>query len=143
MQTLYNTVSGKRIAVLGFAFKKDTNDTRGSAATDVVRGLLEESAAVVVYDSRMTAEQIRRDVLRAGRDDPRLVVASSAEEAAANCHDLAVLTEWDEFRTIAFVRIHTGMHKPALLFDGRNILSRSTLEKLGFRVFVIGKAKGE
>ncbi|NBX30532.1 nucleotide sugar dehydrogenase [bacterium] len=143
VQALFNTVSGKRIAVLGFAFKKDTNDTRESAAIDVVRGLLEENATVAVYDPRVPAEQIRRDVLGPGRDDPRLVIAASAEEAAAGAHGVAVLTEWDEFRTLDFPRIHAGMHKPAFVFDGRNILPQAALEKLGFRVFAIGKPKGD
>jgi UDPglucose 6-dehydrogenase len=137
--TLFNTVSGKRIAVLGFAFKKDTNDTRESAAIAVVRGLLEENATVVVHDPRVPPESIRADVLGPGSDDPRLLVASSAEEAAAGAHALAVLTEWDEFRTLDFARIHAGMHKPAFVFDGRNILPRADLEQLGFEVFSIGK----
>jgi len=141
VQALFNTVSGKRIAVLGFAFKKDTNDTRESAAIDVVRGLLEENATVVVYDPRVPAEQIRRDVLGAGRDDKRLVIASSAAEAAAGAHGLAVLTEWDEFRGLDFAAIHAGMHKPAFVFDGRNILPRTALEQLGFKVFAIGKPR--
>ena len=139
VQTLFNTVSGKRIAVLGFAFKKDTNDTRESAAIDVVRGLLEENATVVVYDPRVSAEQIRRDVLGPDRDDPRLVIAASAEEAAAGAHGLAVMTEWDEFRTLDFGKIHAEMHKPAFIFDGRNILPRADLEAQGFKVFAIGK----
>jgi UDPglucose 6-dehydrogenase len=141
VQALFNTVSGKRIAVLGFAFKKDTNDTRESAAIDVVRGLLEENATVVVYDPRVPAEQIRRDVLGAGRDDKRLVIASSAAEAAAGAHGLAVLTEWDEFRGLDFAAIHAGMQKPAFVFDGRNILPRAALEQLGFKVFAIGKPR--
>ena len=141
VETLFNTVSGKRIAVLGFAFKKDTNDTRESAAIDVVRGLLEENATVVVYDPRVPAEQIRRDVLGADGSDPRLVIASSAVEAAAGAHALAVLTEWDEFRGLDFAALHAGMHKPACVFDGRNILPRAELEALGFKVFAIGKPR--
>ncbi len=141
VQQLFNTVSGKRIAVLGFAFKKDTNDTRESAAIDVVRGLLEENATVVIYDPRVPAEQIRRDVLGLDRDDPRLVIAASAAEAAAGAHALAVLTEWDEFRTLDFAAIHAGMHKPAFVFDGRNILPRGELEAAGFKVFAIGKPR--
>jgi len=139
VRTLFNTVSGKRIAVLGFAFKKDTNDTRESAAIAVVRGLLEENATVVVYDPKVTAAEIRRDVLGEGKEDPRLVVAADGVEAAAGAHALAVLTEWDEFKTLDFSTIHAGMHKPAFVFDGRNILPRASLEKLGFRVFAIGK----
>jgi UDPglucose 6-dehydrogenase len=139
VSTLFNTVSGKRIAVLGFAFKKDTNDTRESAAISVVRGLLEENATVVVYDPKVPADDIRRDVLGAGTTDEQLVVATSAKEAAAGAHGLAVLTEWDEFKTLDFTAIHGGMHKPAFVFDGRNILPRAELEKIGFRVFAIGK----
>ena len=139
VKTLFNTVSGKRIAVLGFAFKKDTNDTRESPAISVVRGLLEENATVVVYDPKVPAEEIRRDVLGAGQSDERLVVAGSAAEAAEGAHALAVLTEWDEFKTLDFAGIHHGMRKPAFVFDGRNVLPRAELEKQGFRVFAIGK----
>lgn len=139
VRTLFNTVSGKRIAVLGFAFKKDTNDTRESAAISVVRGLLEENASVVVYDPKVPAEEIRRDVLGSGQDDPRLLVAGSATEAAEGAHGLAVLTEWDEFKTLDFPQIYAGMHKPAFVFDGRNILPRAEMQKLGFQVFAIGK----
>jgi UDPglucose 6-dehydrogenase len=137
--TLFNTGAGKRIAVLGFAFKKDTNDTRESPAIAVVRGLLEENATVVVHDPRVPAEAIRRDVLGADVGNERLVVASSALEAAAGAHGLTVLTEWDEFRVLDFPRIYAGMHKPAFVFDGRNILPRDELEAIGFQVFAIGK----
>jgi len=104
-----------------------------------VRGLLEENATVVVYDPRVPADEIRADVLGPDVDDPRLVVAGSAEEAAAGAHGVAVLTEWDEFRTLDFPAIYAGMHKPAFVFDGRNILPRAELEAIGFRVFAIGK----
>jgi UDPglucose 6-dehydrogenase len=139
VSTLFNTVSGKRIAVLGFAFKKDTNDTRESAAISVVRGLLEENATVVVYDPKVPAAEIRRDVLGPNKTDERLVVAASAQEAAAGAHGMAVLTEWDEFKSLDFAAIFAGMHKPAFAFDGRNILPRAELEQIGFRVFAIGK----
>ena len=139
VRTLFNTVSGKRIAVLGFAFKKDTNDTRESAAISVVRGLLEENATVVVYDPKVPADEIRRDVLGAGVENPNLVIAKSAEEAADGAHALAVLTEWDQFKTLDFAKVYAGMHKPAFVFDGRNILPRAEMQKIGFRVFAIGK----
>ena len=141
VKTLFNTVSGKRIAVLGFAFKKDTNDTRESAAISVVRGLLEENATVVVYDPKVPAEQIRRDVLGVSKEEhPNLLIADSAEEAARGAHALAVLTEWDEFKDLDFASIHSSMPQPAFIFDGRNILPREKLQQLGFRVFSIGKS---
>lgn len=139
VSTLFNTVSGKRIAVLGFAFKKDTNDTRESAAIAVVRDLLEENATVVVYDPKVPAEEIRRDVLGAGGANDRLVIVDSAEEAANGAHGLALVTEWDEFKDLDFERVYQGMHKPAFVFDGRNILPHDRLRALGFRVFAIGK----
>lgn len=138
VRTLFNTVSGKRIAVLGFAFKKDTNDTRESAAISVCRDLIEENATVVVYDPKVTAEEIRRDVL-GSKEDARLVIANSPEEAAEGAHALAVLTEWDVFKTIDFEKVHASMHKPAFVFDGRNILPHARLREIGFRVFAIGK----
>jgi len=138
VQTLFNTVSGKRIAVLGFAFKKDTNDTRESPAISVVRDLLEENATVVVYDPKVPADEIRRDVLGSAEND-RLIIAESAEEAAAGAHALAIVTEWDAFKTLDFAKIHAGMHKPAFVFDGRNVLPHAQLRTLGFRVFAIGK----
>jgi UDPglucose 6-dehydrogenase len=100
-----------------------------------------ENATVVVYDPRVPAEQIRRDVLGSDGDDPRLVIAASAAEAAARAHALAVLTEWDEFRTLDFAAIHAGMNKPAFVFDGRNILPRGELEAADFKVFAIGKPR--
>jgi UDPglucose 6-dehydrogenase len=101
--------------------------------------LLEENATVVVYDPKVPAEEIKRDVLGADKEEPRLVVAKSAAEAAEGAHALAVLTEWDEFKTLDFPTIYAGMHKPAFVFDGRNILPRVELGKLGFQVFAIGK----
>jgi len=59
----------------------------------------------------------------------------------AGAHALAMLTEWDEFRSLDFAAIHAGMHKPAFVFDGRNILPRADLERLGFHVFAIGKPR--
>ncbi|MFZ9682845.1 MAG: UDP-glucose 6-dehydrogenase [Cephaloticoccus sp.] len=136
---LFNTVAGKKIALLGFAFKKDTNDTRESAAINVGRYLLAERANVVVYDPKVPAEEVRRDVEADGTDVARLSVADSAYAACEGAHAIAVLTEWDEFKTLDFQRIYDGMAKPAFLFDGRNILDLEALRAVGFRVSAIGK----
>ena len=136
---LYNSVADKKIAVLGFAFKKDTNDTRESAAIAVCRDLLGEQANVAVYDPKVPAAEIRHDVLGKGNDDPRLTVAASAYEAAAGAHALAIVTEWDEFKRLDFAAIYAAMAKPAFVFDGRNILDLGKLRALGFRASGIGK----
>src|SRR5215217_2720482 len=95
VRALFNTVADKKIAVFGFAFKKDTNDTRESAAISVCRDLLSEQAKVVVYDPQVPADEIRADVLGKGREDARLAIAKSAYEAAEGAHAIAVVTEWD------------------------------------------------
>ncbi len=135
---LFNTVTGKRIAVLGFAFKKDTNDTRETAAISVCRDLLAEGAKVVVYDPKVSAGEIRKDVL-GDQQNPNLEIANSALAACADTHAIAVLTEWDEFKTLDFDAILKVMHKPAFVFDGRNILPHKKLSAMGFRVHAIGK----
>lgn len=139
VSALYNSVADKKIAVLGFAFKKDTNDTRESAAIAVCRSLLGEQAKVVVYDPKVPASEIVHDVLGTGGANARLTVARSAYEAAAGAHAIVVVTEWDEFKTLDFAKIYDGMVKPAFVFDGRNILDLGKLRALGFRAQGIGK----
>lgn len=138
VRTLFNTVTGKRIAVLGFAFKKDTNDTRESAAIYVCKDLLEERANLTIYDPKVKPEQARKD-LNLAEDDARVAFASTAEAAAEGAHALLVLTEWDAFKTLDFESIYQKMLKPAWVFDGRNILDRARLESIGFKVYSIGK----
>ena len=139
VRALFNTVADKRIAMLGFAFKKDTNDTRESAAISVCRDLLAEQARVVVYDPKVPAAEIVADVVGKGREEPRLTVANSAYEAAKGAHAIAIVTEWDEFRTLDYSKILASMHQPAFLFDGRNITDLAKLRALGFRASGIGK----
>jgi UDPglucose 6-dehydrogenase len=139
VRSMFNTVAEKKIAVLGFAFKKDTNDTRESAAITVVRDLLTEKAQVVVYDPRVPEAQIMRDVLGPGSESDRLSIATSAERAAEGAHALVIATEWDEFKTLDFARLYAAMPKPAFIFDGRNILPLEKLREIGFRAYGIGK----
>ncbi len=139
VRSLFNTVADKRIAVLGFAFKKDTNDTRESPAIAVCRDLLAEQARVVVYDPKVPAHEIVRDVVGANREEPRLTVATSAYEATQGAHAVAIVTEWDEFKSLDYARILAGMHQPAFLFDGRNIVDLAKLRALGFRASGVGK----
>lgn len=135
---LFNTVSGKRIAIFGFAFKKDTNDTRESAAIDVCRYLLEEQAHLAIYDPKVGEAQIRQD-LGLAPDDKRVEICNDAYAAADQAHAIAIMTEWDVFKTLDYARIYAAMPKPAFLFEGRNILNKAELEAIGFEVHCIGK----
>ncbi len=139
VKELFNTVADKKIAVLGFAFKKDTNDTRESAAINVCRDLLAEHAKVTVYDPKVPAQEIRDDILGKGVENARLTIATDAYEATAGAHAIAVVTEWDEFKTLDYAKIYAGMPKPAFFFDGRNIVDLAALRKIGFNASGIGK----
>lgn len=138
VKTLFNTVAGKKIAILGFAFKKDTNDTRESSSIYICRDLLEEQAELHIYDPKVKEAEIRRD-LGVGEDHPLVHIASSAEAACEGAHALAILTEWDEFQSLDFESIHANMLKPAFLFDGRNILDLAALREIGFECHAVGR----
>ena len=144
LQNLYNTVAGKKITILGWAFKKDTNDTRESAAIYVADMLIDEEAVVHVYDPKVNANQILFDLnylnsREASTNKKMLNVAEDPYDASKNSHAIAILTEWDEFKTYDWKKIYTSMNKPAFIFDGRNILDKVKLEKIGFIYKAIGK----
>lgn len=144
ISTLYNTVSGKKIAVFGWAFKKDTNDTRESAAIYVADHLLNEEAELSVYDPKVKPRQIYNDLdylqTRAPEDNLRLLTAENDPYTACrDAHAILVLTEWDEFKTYDWPRIYQLMKKPAFVFDGRNLLEADKLREIGFKYFGLGK----
>jgi UDPglucose 6-dehydrogenase len=137
IKTMYNTVSGKTIAFLGWAFKKDTNDTRESAAIYVADMLIEEQANIKVYDPKVTHTQMLYDLdylntRPEALNSSHLRVEASAYDAIKDAHAVTILTEWDEFLTYDWQRIYDHMQKPAFVFDGRNILNQQQLEAIGF-----------
>jgi len=144
VSTLYNTVSGKKITFLGWAFKKDTNDTRESAAIQVADNLLNEHAHIDVYDPKVIEERIYADLdyLNSRSEDENrtlLKVKNDPYEACKASHAVAILTEWDEFKTYDWQNIYDSMLKPAFVFDGRGILDTKVLEAIGFVCYSIGK----
>lgn len=138
ISTLFNTVSDKKIAVLGFAFKKDTNDTRESAAIYVCQDLIDEQANIAIYDPQVTEEQMRRD-LKLPEDSKAVTISTDAYEACKDAHAVLILTEWDAFKELDFQQIYENMQQPAFLFDGRNILDLEALRAIGFEARGIGQ----
>ncbi|CAI5986715.1 unnamed protein product [Closterium sp. NIES-65] len=154
VSSMFNTVVNKKIAILGFAFKKDTGDTRESPAIDVCHGLLRDQADVSIYDPQVTEEQIRRDLSMnkfdwdhpyhlqpvSPRVHQKVSVSWDAYGACKGAHGICILTEWDEFKTLDYQKIYEHMEKPAFVFDGRNIVDVAKLRETGFIVFAIGHA---
>ncbi len=140
IQTLYNTVSGKKIALLGWAFKKDTNDTRETPAMYVAKELIDDQAEIHVYDPKVTKQQIINDLEYLGVDTQKnLHIHSSPYTASEKAHAVAILTEWDEFKSLKWEQIYSEMLKPAFIFDGRSILDMQKIKQIGFKVYCIGK----
>jgi len=144
---MFNTVTGKKIAMFGYAFKKDTGDVRETPSMFVLRDLLQEQAKIHVFDP-----QVKRDDMwweldytcGVNKDNtPKLeesvVTSTDPYDACDGAHAICVLTEWDEFKTYDFERIYKSMAKPAFVFDGRNLLDHAKLRGIGFEVHAIGK----
>ena len=145
--TLFNTVNGKKISFLGWAFKKDT---RESAAIYVADHLLEDGANIHIYDPKVSESKIKADLsylwelndvteARIAQKLTQVFVHTEAEDALKDSHAIAVLTEWDEFKSYDWQTIYENMYKPAFVFDGRNILDANKLSNIGFQFNGIGK----
>lgn len=148
IREMFDNVRAKKLAIFGFAFKKDTGDTRETPAIDVVGALLEEGAHIHIYDPKVKSDQIFADLKKYVAEKATnktinlkelVTVESSPVDAAANAHAIAVLTEWDEFKKYDYEQMFAIMETPSFVFDGRNILDHAKLEKIGFRVYAIGK----
>mmetsp|Transcript_17420 Transcript_17420/g.25388 ORF Transcript_17420/g.25388 Transcript_17420/m.25388 type:complete len:219 (+) Transcript_17420:879-1535(+) len=144
---MFNTVTGKKIAILGYAFKKDTGDVRETPSMFVVRDLFAEGAEIHVYDPQVSREDMWYEMaytcgISPDKDpklDQNVITSESALAACEGSHSIAVLTEWDEFKTLDYEKIYASMAKPAFIFDGRNILDHDKLRDIGFEVHAIGK----
>lgn len=154
VKTMFNTVSDKKIAIWGFAFKKDTNDTRESAAIHVCRHLLCERAHLVVYDPQVPEAQIRDELKNVMANaagilseadralvDHHVTVAEDCYAAADGAHAVAILTEWDEFKQVDLEHVQAGMQKPAFMFDGRNVICPAAATAAGLEFHSIGRPR--
>ena len=141
VQTLYNTVSGKKITLLGWAFKKDTNDTRESAAINIAQNLIGEQANLAIYDPKVSEKQILSDLIDLNENQIKLIqVNQDPYKACHNSHAIAILTEWDEFNTYDWQKIYNNMLKPAFIFDGRNLLNKKQMTEIGFTYIAVGSS---
>jgi UDPglucose 6-dehydrogenase len=135
LSSMFNTLAGKRICLFGFSFKANTGDTRESPAIFISERLMEEKAEVVITDPK-ALKNARADLADARG---KVSFVEDPYRAAEGCHAIAVLTEWDLYRTLDYRKIYDTMATPAYLFDGRNILDHKKCFDIGFNVYPIGK----
>ncbi len=135
INTMFNTIAGKRVALFGFAFKANTGNTRESPALYITRKLVEEQADVVITDpqSLSNAKEDLADVIQ------KVTLEPDPYQAALGAHAIAIVTEWEEYKGLDYEKIFNVMIKPAFVFDGRNILEHKTIFDIGFNVYPVGK----
>ena len=144
VNSLFGTVSEKKLAILGFAFKANTNDTRNSASIDICRDLLEEGAILSIYDPKVDSDQIKKDLniksegLVPNNDKYKFIFADSIASALKNSHAVIILTEWKEFEDIEWANLILNMNKPAWIFDTRSVIDVKKAKDAGFDVWQIG-----
>ncbi|MCM8534541.1 MAG: nucleotide sugar dehydrogenase [Lentisphaeraceae bacterium] len=134
ISSMFNSVAGKKIAVLGFAFKADTGDTRESPAIQIVNSLVEERAEVAIYDPQ-AIPQAREDL----KGLTNIIYCDGVSKATVDAHAVIVVTDWQEFRGLDFKKIFQSMVRPAHIFDTRGCLNAKELYELGFNVHTIGQ----
>jgi UDPglucose 6-dehydrogenase len=133
--SMFNTLAGKKICILGFSFKADTGDTRESPAIYITRKLLAEHAQVVISDPKA----LKNAAIDLASDKGKISYIEDPYSAASGCHALAILTDWELYRKLDFQKIYKSMVKPAFIFDGRNIIDHKKCFDIGFNVYPIGK----
>lgn len=155
VQKLFGTVSGKRLAILGFAFKADTNDTREAPAIRIAEDLLEEGAQLAIHDPKVSAEQIARDLNLPASSAPDVQAgptraalsgegtwwpAVNIPDAVRGADAVLILTEWSEYRQLDWAEIAALMRHPAWVFDARSVVDPATIRSAGLSLWRVGDA---
>lgn len=143
VHAMFDSVSNKKICIFGLAYKKNTGDTRETAAGAIIKALLVERAKIAVFDPHVRQEDMVAEFERQGMSEAdwrgRLEFLSDPYEASRDAHAVCVLTEWEQLAALDYEQIYTQMTKPAFFFDGRNALPHRKLRELGAEVHAIGK----
>ena len=133
----------KNVLILGWAFKKDTNDTRESAAIYVANNLIKSNVHINVYDPKVRESQIFFDMNYINGDDKKnreyISVFNNPVDCIHKTNIIAILTEWDEFKNYDWKNLYNKMSKPAFIYDGRNILDKQKIESIGFKYIGLGR----
>ena len=137
IRNLFGTLSNKKLAIYGFSFKANTNDTRESPSINVSKNLLQEGAKLSFYDPKVSEKQILSE-FENNRNEKNVLVNNTALKAAEGADAIIVLTEWEEFNNLDWEDIFEIMRKPAWVFDTRVFLDKQYLKNIGFKVWSLG-----
>ena len=139
---LFGTLSNKKICILGFAFKANTNDTRESPAINICRNLLEEGSYLSIYDPKVDKNQIKIDLGNRKSKEHEITdkidMCSTIEEAIKDSDGIVILTEWDEFKNLNWEKLSKMMRKPSWIFDTRDIIPNHKIKDIDVNVWKLG-----
>ena len=150
VKKLFGTITGKKIAVLGFSFKANTNDTRESAAIQICKDLIDEGAEIWIHDPKVSELQIAKDLMmepikdREETKDHKLLSKTGKWKFCNNlnifdgAHAVLMLTEWEEYKNINWENISKKMVNPAWVFDARSITEPNKVEKANLNLWRVG-----
>ncbi|RPF82923.1 MAG: nucleotide sugar dehydrogenase, partial [Synechococcus sp. TMED20] len=145
VQKLFGTVTGKRLAILGFAFKADTNDTREAPAIRIAGDLLEEGAQLAIHDPKVMVSQIARDLKleSSGTSEGLSGIgswgqATSVEEAVSGADAVLILTEWRDYQSLNWKSLAARMRRPAWVFDARAVADPIQVKEAGLMLWRVG-----
>ena len=140
---LFGTVFEKKLAIFGFSFKANTNDTRNSASIKICKNLIDEGAILSIYDPKVDNNQIEKDLNLSFKETSSKKKmlwsrANSIQSAVEDCHAVIILTEWEEFKNISWTNLIKKMKRPAWIFDTRSVVDVLKAEQAGFNIWQIG-----
>ena len=150
VKKLFGTISQKKIVVLGFAFKANTNDTRESAAIRICKDLIDEGAELVIHDPKVNPLQIENDLqlkpfLEIANKNSNLTNNKSGNwrfskklNIFENAHAVLVLTAWEEYKNIEWNLVAKKMVRPSWVFDSRSIVNGNLVKKSGMNMWSLG-----
>ena len=146
VEKLFGTVTGKRLAVLGFAFKANTNDTREAPAIRVCADLLEEGAHLQIHDPKVDAAQMARDLKRDASEvadsNGSWCLSESIEASVAGADAVLIMTEWGQYRTLDWDVLASRMRRPAWVFDARAVTDSQQVRAAGLNLWKVGDGEG-
>ena len=149
VQKLFGTVTGKRLAVLGFAFKADTNDTREAPAIRICGDLLEEGAQLAIHDPKVEPAQMALDLRQEAVEEADALngagswaLTQSVEEAVAGADAVLILTEWHQYRELNWQELAVRMRHPAWVFDARAVTDSGQVRAAGLTLWRVGDGEG-
>ena len=150
VKKLFGTVTGKKIVILGFAFKANTNDTRESAAIQICKSLIDEGAEITIHDPKVNEIQIEKDLqmkqIKEFKNvkEHRLINKngnwkfSKSLNIFDEAHAVLMLTEWDEYKNIDWEDVSKRMVQPAWVFDSRSIIEPSKIRNTKLNLWRVG-----